>query len=167
MTWAPLAHFHGNAGRFGVGGSRLVMTKVTIRLDFTDTASIGPGKVRLLEAVETTGSIRKAAASTGMSFRQAWLLLQALDGMFGQAVIETVRGGAQGGGTRLTSLGQSVVAHYRRAECAAGRAADADFQALAAKVRHTSAAGVDAASRTKSVRGRKSLKKRENSKKTR
>lgn len=111
------------------------MTRLTIRVDFASGASIGPGKVQLLEAVEQTGSIRQAAASAGMSFRQAWLLLQAVEDLFGEPVIEAVRGGTRGGGAKLTPLGHQVVKHYRAVEQAATRAAGTDLAALAAKIR--------------------------------
>lgn len=133
------------------------MARVTIRLDFTDAAALGPGKVQLLEAVEATGSIRKAAASTGMSFRQAWLLLQAIEAIFGAPVIATARGGASGGGARLTPLGRYIVRHYRSAERAAERAVHADMQALAAKICPTSTIP---SSGSKSALKRKPLKRR-------
>src|SRR5579862_6940949 len=106
------------------------MTNLTIRVDFDSGESLGPGKVRLLEAVVETGSIRKAADRCSMSFRQAWLLLHALDVMFTEPVTETVRGGAKGGGTRLTPLGELVVRNYRDAEQAAGNAARSPLAAL-------------------------------------
>jgi molybdate transport system regulatory protein len=89
------------------------MAKLTIRIDFDDGSALGPGKVRLLELIADTGSIRKAAASMKMSYRKAWLLLQALEGTFGRPLVETATGGAQGGGASLTALGKTVVTRYR------------------------------------------------------
>jgi molybdate transport system regulatory protein len=109
------------------------MSRLTIRLDLDSGSSIGPGKVGLLEAVDEQGSTRKAAIRMGMSFRQAWLLLQELEETFGAAVTETVRGGAGGGGTRLTELGRWVIAHYRHIERVAERAAQADLDAFETK----------------------------------
>ena len=62
------------------------MTRLTIRIDFDDGSALGPGKVRLLELVAETGSIRKAAAGMKMSYRKAWLLLKALEETFGAAL---------------------------------------------------------------------------------
>lgn len=161
MTRAWSAVFHSKLDDWALLDHRLVMARVTIRLDFTDTAAIGPGKIQLLEAVEATGSIRRAAASAGMSFRQAWLLLQAIEDMFGDAVIVAARGGARGGGARLTPLGRSVVTHYRSAERAAGRAVRADLEALAAKVRPIEPIRPSSTPEKKSARKRKSLKKQQ------
>jgi len=59
------------------------MARLTIRIDFGNGMALGPGKVRLLELVGETGSIRKAAAGMKMSYRRAWLLLQSLAETFG------------------------------------------------------------------------------------
>ena len=89
------------------------MARLTIRIDFDDGSGLGPGKVRLLELVAETGSIRKAAAGMKMSYRKAWLLLKALEKTFGRSLIETTTGGARGGGASLTALGEAVVTRYR------------------------------------------------------
>jgi molybdate transport system regulatory protein len=106
------------------------MARLTIRVDFENGASLGPGKIRLLEEVERTGSIRSAAEAVGMSFRQAWLLLKAIEEMFEQPVLATHRGGSHGGGSALTELGRTVVSSYRRLENASAEAAQMDVVVL-------------------------------------
>lgn len=110
------------------------MAKLTIRVDFESGASLGPGKVRLLEEVEKTRSIRNAAQVVGMSFRQAWLLLKAIEEMFGHPVIETKRGGSRGGGSALTELGSLVIACYRQLERASASAAQKELVALEKRI---------------------------------
>src|ERR1700710_1843326 len=92
------------------------MTRLTIRIDFTNGSALGPGKVRLLELVAETGSIRKAAAGMKMSYRRAWLLLKALDEAFDEPLVATATGGKAGGGALLTPLGWRVVKEYRSLE---------------------------------------------------
>ena len=106
------------------------MTRLTIRIDFGDGAALGPGKVRLLELIGETGSIRKAAAAMTMSYRRAWLLLKALADMFGEPLATTVTGGKAGGGAHLTPLGRRVVRHYRSLEKTASKAAKRDLAAF-------------------------------------
>src|SRR5690348_3787632 len=106
------------------------MPRLTIRIDFDDGSALGPGKIRLLELVAETGSIRKAAAGMKMSYRQAWLLLKALADAFGEPLATTATGGRAGGGAHLTALGETVVRRYRRLERAAGRAAARDLGVL-------------------------------------
>jgi len=110
------------------------MAWLTIRVDFASGDSIGPGKVGLLEAIDETGSIRSAAGRVGMSFRQAWLLLQAIEEMFGAPVVDTSRGGKGGGGAVLTELGHAAVSRYRAIERAAGAAARNGLADLDAKI---------------------------------
>jgi|SRR5689334_4073737 molybdate transport system regulatory protein len=111
------------------------MSRLTIRIDFDDGSALGPGKIRLLELVAETGSIRKAAAGMKMSYRKAWLLLKALKETFGQPLVETTTGGKSGGGARLTRLGRFVVARYRALEGAARRAGGPAVDALNGRVR--------------------------------
>jgi molybdate transport system regulatory protein len=108
------------------------MAKLSIRVDF-DSGSLGPGKVRLLEFIADTGSIRKAAAGMKMSYRKAWLLLQALEETFGAPLADTATGGKDGGGACLTPLGKLVAARYRLLEKAAGLAAAAHIALLSKK----------------------------------
>ena len=106
------------------------MTRLTIRIDFDDAEGFGPGKARLLELIEELGSIRSAAAAMSMSYRHAWLLLQAVEDTFGAPVITTATGGAKGGGAKLTELGKTVVARYRTIEAQAVRATSSDLTEL-------------------------------------
>jgi tungstate transport system substrate-binding protein len=72
----------------------------------------GEGKAELLERVESLGSLRRAAARMGMSYRYAWGLLRELERAAGFAFLE--RGGAGSGGRlRLSAPGRSFVAAYR------------------------------------------------------
>src|ERR1700761_2942413 len=106
------------------------MSKLTLRIDFEDGHALGPGKVRLLEEVAARGSIRKAATAMKMSYRRAWLLLKAVEEIFGGPVIATETGGSQGGGAVLTVLGEKIVQRYRACELAAHGTARSKLAAL-------------------------------------
>lgn len=105
---------------------------LSIRVDLGPGASFGPGKARLLELVDETGSISAAARAMGMSYRRAWLLIDDLKSVFGEAVVATNAGGAKGGGATLTPRGRAVLAAFRRMERTAAKAA---AHALAAMTR--------------------------------
>ncbi len=98
-----------------------------IRIDFSGTCSIGPGKIGLLEGIGRTGSLSAAARALGMSYRRAWLLLHNTNECFQQAVVELSVGGRDGGGTRLTDFGRRLVADYRAFESAVDALAAATF----------------------------------------
>lgn len=78
--------------------------------------AIGPGKVRLLELIDETGSISAAGRAMGMSYRQAWLLIDSMNQAFAEPVTETLRGGAKGGGAAVTDFGRKLAALYREME---------------------------------------------------
>jgi molybdate transport system regulatory protein len=99
------------------------MARLSIRIDLGPDHRVGPGKVRLLEAVAEHGSISAAGRALGMSYRRAWTLIEALNAGFGRPVVETQAGGRAGGGARLSALGAALVADYRAIERAAERAA--------------------------------------------
>ena len=116
------------------------MPHLSIRVDFEPSgSSLGPGMAQLLERVAAQGSISSAAASMGMSYRKAWLLVQEMQDTFNGAVVTTEIGGSDGGGTKLTELGTNLVKTYRRIEARAARAAEADMQTLAALVKANAA----------------------------
>ena len=116
------------------------MPRLSIRVDFEPSGSaLGPGMAQLLERVAGQGSIRSAAASMGMSYRKAWLLVQEMQDTFNGAVVTTEIGGSDGGGTKLTELGANLVKTYRRIEARAARAAEADMETLAALVKANAA----------------------------
>jgi len=77
---------------------------------------LGPGKVDLIEAIERSGSISAAAREMGMSYRRAWLLVEALNQMFQSPLVVASPGGVRGGGAQITDFGKGVAAAYRRIE---------------------------------------------------
>jgi molybdate transport system regulatory protein len=92
------------------------MVRLTIRIDFAPTSAVGPGKIRLLELIEETGSISAAGRAMDMSYRRAWLLVDELNRLFKHKVATTRLGGKTGGGAALTGFGKSLVAEYRAME---------------------------------------------------
>jgi molybdate transport system regulatory protein len=91
--------------------------RVRLRLDFGGTgARLGPGKIDLLEAVGRTGSISAAGRAMGMSYRRAWLLVDAVNQMFDEPVVIAAAGGPHGGGAVLTPFGMALVRAFRALE---------------------------------------------------
>jgi molybdate transport system regulatory protein len=90
--------------------------RLRIRIVFGDDAMLGPGKADLLEAIGRTGSIAAAGRGMGMSYKRAWMLVEAMNAAFREPLVESTRGGAAGGGARLTAAGETVLGHYRKLE---------------------------------------------------
>ncbi len=69
--------------------------------------------IELLELIDEYGSINKAASSMGMSYKAAWLAVEAINNMSREPVLLRQTGGTQGGGTQLTDYGRRFVHLYR------------------------------------------------------
>jgi molybdate transport system regulatory protein len=98
---------------------------IRFRIDFAEHSSLGPGKIRLLEAIRESGSLSKAARELGMSYRRAWLLVESLKQSFREPVTVASTGGKHGGGMLITEFGAALVKSYRQLEH--------DFETLAAR----------------------------------
>jgi molybdate transport system regulatory protein len=103
------------------GEERSMTPVIRIRIDFAENVNVGPGKIALLEAIKSTGSISDAARSLGMSYRRAWMLINSLKQGFSEAVTVSSTGGPGGGGARVTSFGASLIRQYRTLEREVGR----------------------------------------------
>ncbi len=88
----------------------------SIRLDFAGERRVGPGKIMLLERIMETGSISAAGRRLKMSYRRAWLLVDALNRMFDEPVVVATMGGTHGGGAEVTDFGRRLVETYRAVE---------------------------------------------------
>src|SRR5271170_6700442 len=122
-----VSRWRSSAARIMVG---CVMARLTLRIDFGGERAIGPGKIKLLELIDTCGSISEAGRRMGMSYRRAWLLVDALNHCFREPVVAAQVGGVKGGGASLTPFGRGIVAHYRAIEKAAASAGADHVDAL-------------------------------------
>src|SRR5260221_11428021 len=102
------------------------------RLMLGSAIAIGPGKAALLEAIAETGSIAAAGRRMGMSYRRAWVLVKTMNACFREPLIDATKGGAQGGGARLTPSGRVVLERYRAMEADAAAAIAHHVDALRA-----------------------------------
>ena len=64
---------------------------------------MGPRTMRLLEAINETGSLKAAARAAGFSYRSAWSRVKRVEEALGYKLIESHSGGEGGGHSRLTS----------------------------------------------------------------
>lgn len=106
-------------------------TSLHLRIDFGGERSIGPGKIRLLELINETGSISAAGRALAMSYRQAWLLIDEMNHMFREPVVTAQTGGGGGGGAVVTETGNDIVRLYREMERRAYGASTPEIRSLA------------------------------------
>ncbi len=100
---------------------KLWITKGDVRSVF------GDGKYALLDAIRATGSIRKAADAIGISYRKAWGDLRTAEQGMGIRLIEKIRGGRDGGMTRLTDSCVRIMDAYSRFRKAVDRKITSSF----------------------------------------
>lgn len=94
-----------------------IKSRIWIELD--DNVLLGEGRVRLIKAIETTGSLSKAAKSLKMSYKKAWTLIDAVNKSAKEPVITTSIGGKNGGGAQLTPYGKTLITAFEtiNSEC--------------------------------------------------
>ncbi|HOW96358.1 MAG TPA: LysR family transcriptional regulator [Kiritimatiellia bacterium] len=88
-------------------------------------ATIGPGKAHLLQLIAETQSVSEAARRMGIGYKQAWQMVAEMNAVFRGPLVESISGGARGGGSRLSVDGRKVLVLYtsiqERCDTAAGR----------------------------------------------
>ena len=124
-----------------------------VRVDFSATTSLGPGKVSLLEAIGRTGSLSAAARELGMSYRRAWLLLHSVNGNFREPAVILSVGGAEGGGAKLTPFGTKLIAAYRQLLVEADEVAARLFADLTGEPERVSVTAVPRRPVSRSIQG--------------
>lgn len=87
--------------------------KMKLWIVLADQVQFGYGRAQLLQAIDDLGSIRKAAAQFGMSYRRAWGYLRELEATAGFPFLERHVGGWGHGGTVLTPEGRAFLAQYK------------------------------------------------------
>jgi molybdate transport system regulatory protein len=113
-----------------------VTLKLKAQILCGEEIAMGPGKADLLDAIDREGSITKAGRAMGMSYRRAWLLVDAMNRCWAAPLVETSAGGAKGGGARLSETGREVLTAYRALEAAIAGAAH-DGEATLARLART------------------------------
>ena len=80
-------------------------TRLSLRLVFGTDAMLGPGKTLLLEHIHQTGSISAAGRAMKMSYKRAWMLVEEMNAAFRDPLVDSARGGANGGARRRVTPG--------------------------------------------------------------
>ncbi len=76
--------------------------------------SLDSRMIGLLKAIEQSGSINKAAKQVGLSYKGAWQMIERANNLAPKVLITTATGGANGGGTSLTTAGHSLLQLFTR-----------------------------------------------------
>ncbi|MFD0863673.1 winged helix-turn-helix domain-containing protein [Sungkyunkwania multivorans] len=86
--------------------------KSRIWIETADGVFLGEGRIDLLKAIQREGSLSKAAAQLGMSYKKAWNLLDSINRSAKKPVAVTTTGGKGGGGATITSYGIKMITAF-------------------------------------------------------
>lgn len=91
-----------------------IQPRVKVWIEVDGDYVFGRGISEILQAVEQTGSIKHAAESLGKSYRHVWDRLKNAEAALGASLVETQVGGRDAHRSRLTELGQGLLAEFER-----------------------------------------------------
>ncbi|MBC6989496.1 winged helix-turn-helix domain-containing protein [Hymenobacter sp. BT491] len=74
---------------------------------------MGIGRLELLEKIEATGSISKAAQAMNMSYKRAWDLVSSMNTQANKPLVITQTGGKSGGGALVTEEGKQAIQAFQ------------------------------------------------------
>ncbi len=72
----------------------------------------GQGRFALLGLIDACGSISQAAKRMGMTYKNAWDAVDAMNTAAGEALVARTVGGQGGGGARLTERGRELIQRF-------------------------------------------------------
>lgn len=87
---------------------------VKVWFDRREKVSLSEWRVELLEAIEQTGSLARAAEKMDVPYRTAWYKLKDIEESLGVRLLATQPGGPEGGRTELTPEARDFIARFRR-----------------------------------------------------
>jgi molybdate transport system regulatory protein len=90
----------------------------------------GRGRRFLLEAIDSHGSINRAAQEVDISFRKAWGYIKAMEERLGVKLVERQKGGKNGGGALLTDEARDLLKKYEALEKGIQELVDKRFRAI-------------------------------------
>lgn len=102
----------------------------SVDVSFKHVLAFGPGKLRLLEEIERTGSISASSRRMGMSYKRAWDLANGMNAAFREPLVVTQSDGRRLGGAVLTDHGRHVMDLFRRLRASALGSISEEFSAF-------------------------------------
>jgi molybdate transport system regulatory protein len=82
----------------------------------SDKGVFGPGRIKLLELIDETGSISKAAKEIGMSYKAAWAAIEKMNNLSENLLVIKATGGKSGGGSRLSEDARAIIKAFYDAQ---------------------------------------------------
>ena len=90
-----------------------VVVRSKVWLEKDGKLFMGTVRATLLERVDELGSISAAARSMKLTYRNAWLWIEAMNRLADTPLVEKCAGGEHGGFARLTEEGRKIITEYK------------------------------------------------------
>ena len=113
-----------HGARYGHQPESGIVVRSKVWLEKDGKLLMGRGRATLLERIDELGSISAAARSMKLTYRNAWLWVEAINRLTPEPLVEKSTGGAKGGYARLTEAGRRIVNEYKESRAAVRKALD-------------------------------------------
>ena len=102
-----------HASRSGLPPESGIVMRSKVWVEKDGKLLMGTGRATLLERIDQLGSISAAAKSMKLTYRNAWLWVEAMNRLAPVPLVEKSAGGERGGFARLTEEGRRIVNEYK------------------------------------------------------
>ena len=104
--------------------------KSKVWIEIAGDPVFGRGRRLLLEAIDTHGSINRAAQELGISYRKAWSRIEAMEDCLHVKLVRRQAGGRNGGGATLTAQARALLKKFNELETGIHDIVDERFRTL-------------------------------------
>ncbi|HZY42057.1 MAG TPA: LysR family transcriptional regulator [Anaerolineae bacterium] len=102
--------------------------KFNLWIEHNGVVVLSEWRVKLLDAIDQTGSISRAAEKMKVTYHRAWEKVHEMEEGLGYKVIDAQVGGAGGGGAELNAQGRDLVKRFRAFDQGLSDEIDARFE---------------------------------------
>ena len=85
----------------------------TMWIECENERFFGPGRAELLQHIQATGSINKAAKAMKISYKKAWGMVAALNEQATKPMVISKTGGEEGGGSIITKEAKELIEFHK------------------------------------------------------
>lgn len=89
---------------------------ISLNIHLSNKLFADPRRIRLLQAIQQTGSISQGARQAGISYKTAWDAIHEMNTLAENPVVASNTGGKGGGGASLTAYGERLIQLYQLLE---------------------------------------------------
>lgn len=86
---------------------------ISLNIHLSNKLFADPRRIRLLQAIQQTGSISQGARQAGISYKTAWDAIHEMNTLAENPVVSSNTGGKGGGGAYLTAYGERLIQLYQ------------------------------------------------------